>query len=339
MNYDIVRDKRILVTGGTGFVGSRVVPMLLRAGAKVTLLCRKSSHTENYPSSVRVLRTDLCKSQDFLPALCECDIFIHMAALLFGLGWQDYLKANCGAAQNLASMLRAAGDRGPKRVILVSSLAAAGPCDQNEGRSENQPCEPVSAYGWSKVLTENIFRGAAQDRLVILRPPIIYGSGDLGLLPVYRGLAKGIGAVPGVGRRFPVSILHVDDMAQAVFLACMDEAHGIYHLSDGDVWSMAEFYAAAAKALECKAHIFHLPLWLMGMTALASTGFAQLVRIILATNNRAPNWNLDKYREASQCGWVASNRRIVEELGFRPTQNLESGMAETIAGYKSFNLL
>ena len=174
---------------------------------------------------------------------------------------------------------------------------------------------------------------------MILRPPIIYGSGDLGLLPVYRGLAKGVGAVPGVGRRFPVSILHVDDMAQAVFLACMDEAHGIYHLSDGDVWSMAEFYAAAAKALECRAHIFHLPLWLMGMTALASTGFAQLVRIILATNNRAPNWNLDKYREASQCGWVASNRRIVEELGFRPTQNLESGMAETIAGYKSFNLL
>ena len=269
MDFDLVRNKRVLVTGGTGFVGSRVVPLLIRAGAQVTLLCRKTSHTENYPSSVRVLRTDLRTSQDFLPALCECDIFIHMAALLFGLGWQDYLRANCGAAENLASMLRAAGDRGPEKVILVSSLAAAGPCDSNEGRVETQPCEPVSAYGWSKVITENIFKAAAGDRLVILRPPIIYGSGDRGLLPVYRGLAKGVGAVPGLGRRFPVSILHVDDMAQAVFLACSDKAHGIYHLSDGDVWSMAEFYQAAASELGVRAHIFHLPLWFMGLTAFA----------------------------------------------------------------------
>ncbi len=339
MDFDLVRNKRVLVTGGTGFVGSRVVPLLIRAGAQVTLLCRKTSHTENYPSSVRVLRTDLRTSQDFLPALCECDIFIHMAALLFGLGWQDYLRANCGAAENLASMLRAAGDRGPEKVILVSSLAAAGPCDSNEGRVETQPCEPVSAYGWSKVITENIFKAAAGDRLVILRPPIIYGSGDRGLLPVYRGLAKGVGAVPGLGRRFPVSILHVDDMAQAVFLACSDKAHGIYHLSDGDVWSMAEFYQAAASELGVRAHIFHLPLWFMGLTAFASTAFARLLHASIAAGCRAPNWNLDKYRESCQCGWVASNKRICEELDFKPTRNLQSGMQEAIAGYKSFHLL
>lgn len=339
MNFDLVRNKRVLVTGGTGFVGSRVVPLLIRAGARVTLLCRQTSHTDNYPSSVQVLRTDLRKSQDFLPALCDCDIFIHMAALLFGLGWQDYLRANCGAAENLASMLRAAGDRGPKKVILVSSLAAAGPCDSNEGRTENQPCEPVSAYGWSKVISENIFRAAVQDRLVILRPPIIYGSGDRGLLPVFRGLAKGVGAVPGLRRRFPVSVLHVDDMAQAVFLACADNAHGVYHLSDGDVWSMAEFYQAAADELGVKARIFHLPLWLMGATALASTAFASLLHSSIAPGCRAPNWNLDKYREASQCGWVASSRRIREELDFRPTRDLKSGMQEAIAGYKSFHLI
>lgn len=338
-DFDLLRDKRVLVTGGTGFVGSRVVPMLLRAGAKVTLLCRPSSHAENYPDTVRVVRTDLARGEEILPEMRGCDIFIHMAALLFGLSWRDYLSANCEAAQHLANQLVKAGDDGPKKIILVSSLAAAGPCKSPEGRSEDETATPVSAYGWSKLLSENIFRAAAGDRLVVLRPPIIYGSGDTGLLPVYRGLKKGIGVVPGIGRSFPVSILHVDDMAQAVFLVCQEKARGIYHLSDGDVWAMADFYMAAALAMGRRAYMFHLPLWFMALSAGLSTFFAQALKSSIAMGRRAPNWNMDKYREAAAPGWVASNRRIVEELGFRPTRDLKSGMEETMEGYRSFNLL
>lgn len=339
MNTEHLRGRRVLLTGGTGFVGSRVVPMLLRAGARVTLLCRATSDTSRMPAEVRVIRADLMRGLGLDAALGDCDIFIHMAALLFGLGWQDYLRANCGAAQSIAAACGRLGDRGPSRVVLVSSLAGAGPCADLPGRREDEPCRPVSGYGWSKFLTENILRSALGDRLVVLRPPIIYGSGDRGMLPVYKGLAKGLGVTPGLGRRFPVSVLHVDDMAQAVALACLEKASGVYHLSDGHPVTMARFYRKAAEALGRKARVISLPLWIMGLTAALSTAAANLSRPFRIPGGRAPSWNLDKFRESSQEGWLACSERIERELGFVPAVSLEQGLAETIENDRALKLL
>ncbi|MDO5535941.1 MAG: NAD(P)-dependent oxidoreductase [Desulfovibrionaceae bacterium] len=339
MNTEHLRGKRVLLTGGTGFVGSRVVPLLVSAGAQVSILCRDSSRTDGLPDGVTVIRSDLLSGRGVEEALGQCDIFIHMAALLFGLGWQDYLSANCGAAQTLARALTSLGDRGPSRVVLISSLAGAGPCGSAPGRDEDRPQEPVSAYGWSKMVTENVLKAALGDRLVILRPPIIYGSGDLGMLPVYRGLARGVSAVPGLGRDFTVSVIHVDDVAQAVALACLEKASGVYHLDDGHPLPMADFYRAAAKALGRRAAVFHLPLWFMGLTAWLCTAAASAAAPFRRPGSRAPNWNMDKYREARQEGWVGTNRRISAELGFAPSRSLEDGMKETIEGNRRLKLL
>ncbi len=334
-----LRGRRVLLTGGTGFLGSRVVPLLLDAGAEVGVLCRDSSRTDRLPAGAAAHRVDLISGRGVEQALQGCDIFIHMAALLFGLGWRDYLEANCGAAQTLARALTSLGDAGPRRVVLVSSLAAAGPCADAAGRGEEGPFEPVSAYGWSKLLTENVLGAALGGRLVVVRPPIIYGSGDRGMLPVYQGLARGVGAVPGIGRDFPVSVAHVDDVARAVALAARDDAGGIYHLDDGHPLPLADFYRAASKAMGKRARILHLPLWLMGFTALCCTAFGTLAARFRAPGSRAPNWNLDKYRESSQEGWVANGARIRAELGFIPRVSLEEGMKETIEGNRRLKLL
>ncbi len=339
LNLDHVCGKRILVTGGTGFLGSRLVPLLADAGAEVTVFCRASSRTDKLPQGVHCIRGDLQTGQGLEEAVSHCDIVIHMAALLFGLKWQDYLEANCGCARALAKALQKAGSAGPERVVFVSSLACAGPCCELSGRKENNPGMPVSAYGWSKLLSENILSAALGSRLVIVRPPIIYGSGDKGLLPVYKGLAMGLAAVPGLSREFPVSVAHVDDVAQAVALCCRKEASGIYHLCDGHPLSMSSFYTAAAKAMNKKALILHLPLWFMGLTAFLCTAAATLVAPFRPRGSRVPNWNMDKYREARQCGWVGSNLRITEELGFCPARTLEDGMRETIEGSRRLGLL
>lgn len=339
MNTDYLRGKRVLLTGGTGFVGSRVVPLLVESGAQVSVLCRDSSRTDHLPGGVQAIRADLLSGRGVAEALAGCDVFIHMAALLFGLGWQDYLSANGGAAQTLAAALQSLGDEGPKKVVLVSSLAGAGSRASASGKQENEIQHPVSAYGWSKMITEKVFTSAVGDRLVILRPPIIYGSGDKGLLPVYKGLQRGVACVPGIGRDFMVSVIHVDDVAQAVVLACQDKALGVYHLCDGHPLPMADFYRAAADALGKRVRIFHLPLWFMGLTAWLCTAAASAAAPFRKPNSRAPNWNMDKYRESREPGWVGTNARITRELGFAPSRSLADGMKETIEGNRALKLL
>ena len=183
--------KKIVVTGGTGFVGRHLLPQLVAAGARVTCITRATSRRDHLPAGVEVVRADLRSGAGLEEALRGQDICIHMAALLFGLGWQDYLRANSEAARALATAWQRLDAQGqaPQRMVLVSSLAASGPCDTAAGRGDDAPGAPVSAYGWSKLMVEQILGRALGDRMVTLRPPIIYGSGDRGLLPVFQGAA------------------------------------------------------------------------------------------------------------------------------------------------------
>ena len=143
------------------------------------------------------------------------------------------------------------------------------------------------------------------------------------MLPVYKGLQKGLAVLPGLSGKFPVSAMHVRDVAQAIMLCCQNRASGVYHLNDGRVYSMKDIYLAASRAIGRKPHILRLPLWFMGLTAA----------------KRAPNWNIDKFREARQCGWTGSSARISSELGFEPSVDLDEGMSETMAGNHRMGLL
>ncbi|WP_298031243.1 NAD(P)-dependent oxidoreductase [uncultured Desulfovibrio sp.] len=339
--------KRVLVTGGTGFVGRHLLPRLLENGARVTCLTRAASRTEHLPGDVAVARADLGTGHGLAAALAGQDMIIHMAALLFGLGWQDYLRANAMAARVIVNTLaevdaagQGSGQGGPARFVLVSSLAASGPSNCPPGVADDVLPAPVSAYGWSKLLVEQILGRALGDRLVTLRPPIIYGSGDRGLLPVFKGAARGFAVSSGAFREFPVSAVHARDMAQAVLLCCGAAARGVYHVNDGGLYDMSRFCRIMGEALgRGKLRVLHLPLPLMAVTAgLASCGgmlWARLAREFTGRAPvRAPNWNLDKYREARQTGWLCDASRIRRELGYEPRVSLAEGMAEAVEGYR-----
>ena len=343
--------KKVLLTGGTGFVGRHLLPQLLAAGAEVTCLTRAVSRTGHLPQGVATAQADLTTGEGLEQALQGKDVVIHMAALLFGLGWQDYLRANALAARSMASVLTRLSAEGKLakdfRFVLVSSLAATGPSGIAPGVNDATPGAPVSAYGWSKMLTEQVLGRALGQSLVTLRPPIIYGSGDKGLLPVFKGVQKAATAVsPGAGREFYVSAMHAADTAQAVLCACKPQARGVYHLSDGETYTMSDFCRGMGAAMDKvlgrnprKVRMVRIPLPFMACTAGLSTAFALVADAIVNRFlghglRRAPAWNLDKYREARQAGWLCDNSRICAELGFAPRVNLEAGMTEAIEGYR-----
>ncbi|MBQ9537435.1 MAG: NAD(P)-dependent oxidoreductase [Desulfovibrionaceae bacterium] len=324
----------ILVSGATGFVGSHLLPLLQKTGANITCLVRKSSNISNLPNGVKWVTADLISGEGLNEAFLDQHIFIHLAALLFGLNWQDYLKANVKSAQNICAVIENLKDRGPKATILVSSLAAAGPCAIPPGLNETCKPAPVSAYGWSKLLVERTWQSSYQGRLVILRPGIIYGSGDRGLLPLFQGVKKGFAVSPGYGREFPVSIIHGTDMARAIIKVLEENAQGIYHVSDGQNYTMAQFCSTLGQILRPQgAHIFHIPLSIMHISA-ALTTLAYQIYARLIHQERGPNWNSDKYLEAKEAGWLLDASRLLS-LGYSPTYALEAGLKEAVSGYKA----
>lgn len=326
--------KKVFLTGATGFLGRHLLPQLLAAGAEVTCYARSASHPA--PVGASVIHGDFSDTHALATALRGQEIIIHMAALLFGSGWRDYLRDNVSAAEKLASASQTSCPGA--KIIFVSSLAAGGPCAQAPGLTESAIPAPVSAYGWSKLCCEKIF-ASARGKLVILRPPIIYGSGDKGLLPVFRGARAGLAVSPGL-RDFPISAIHAADAARAIILACGEKANGIYHLSDGNVYDMATFCQAMARALGRKSlRVIRMPLPVLGLTAAMSGIFGVLAKqfrhVVGMRPQTPPRWNMDKFLEARESGWLADSSRVTRELGFEARMDLERGMAEAVAGYRA----
>lgn len=329
-----ISGKNIFITGAPGFLGRHLLPRLLEAGANVRCLVR--SATAKLPDSVKIIHGD-CLDAEAIERCCQDqDIVIHMAGMLFGANWRDYFETNVKAARNMA--LAAHKSLSIKRVIFISSLAAAGPCGIEPGRNEREAPEPVSAYGWSKLMAENIFSSILGngEELVILRPPIIYGSGDKGLLPLFKSCGRGYGISPGL---FPVSIIHADDCARAIIAACWPKASGIYHLNDGRAHAMdnvCKQMGAAQGRHDVK--VLHFPKIVMGATAFLSeaawAAAAGACRALRLKEPKAPAWNMDKFRESAQKGWLADASRIERELGFEALTDIEMGMAEAVAGYR-----
>lgn len=331
------RPLKLALTGGTGFLGSHLLSAIKSQNIAATCLVRPQSEP---PEDVAVVSGDCLNEEAMTKLIRNQDVFVHMAALLFGSSWQDYFRANLRAARLIVKIIaNLAPEERPSRLIFISSLAAAGPCAVLPGKNETEEPEPVSAYGWSKLCCEQTLAAAPVDTLVSLRPPIIYGSGDKGLLPIFRSAARGIGVSPGAFRKFPVSVIHAADASAAILLACQAASSGVYHLSDGSPLDMDTFCQKAARACGANScHVFHPPLPVMAATAAASGLFyaaSTKIRALLGKKPPLPpHWNLDKYNESRQSGWLANAAKFSAATGFRPRTSLEAGLAETVKGYR-----
>src|SRR5512143_2862951 len=317
---------RVLVTGGTGFLGSHLVESLLEdPGCEVFALARDPSKPRWLEGidGVRFLAGDL-RNLPGLPAGLDC--VYHLAGLTKTLRPSEYYSVNRDGTANLLRALKGLGNR--PRFVHLSSLAAVGPSTAGRGVREDDPPLPVSIYGESKLAAEaEVLRCADRLSVVILRMAAIYGPRDEDFLEMFRWIRRGIR--PVLGSRKILSLIYVRDAVRACRKAGDPgrPSGEIFNIAHPRTCSWDEVGRIAASFLGKKPLPVRLPVWSAYLASLASEGVGRL----FGGGNTL--FNMSKARQMKPDAWLADVRKARRELGFEAVFSLEQGLGEAIAWY------
>lgn len=164
-----------VVFRGVGFIGTHLVRRLREQGVEKIVSVDIAEPDEPVPGVDYVLGD--VRSQIPLDIVdCEPSIY-DLAAVHRTLGHSDreYYETNVAGALNIAELAR---QTRANSIVFTSSIAVYGPSE--ELKSEGCEPRPISAYGWSKFLAENVYRQwsqAAERQLVVVRPAVVFGKG------------------------------------------------------------------------------------------------------------------------------------------------------------------
>jgi len=323
---------KIFVTGGTGFIGSHFIESLAdREDIKIFALIRDPNRLKWLEGlTVHLLPGDL-ENIPRLPA--DIDYVFHIAGSTKARKSADYYTVN---QEGTASLFRSLKDQGlsPSRVVVLSSLAAAGPCQDGCPVREDCDPRPVSPYGLSKLAGERAaldFRKEFPIALVRVGP--VFGPRDPDHLALLKFVRRGI--LPSFGiRARKISFCYVKDLAKALGLCMEREMAGgqILHVGDPQPYTYQEFLRAAGEVMEAKLRRITFPLPLVWFAALFSEWGAAL-------SNRPKIFDRQKVHELRQEAWVADTDHTRRLLGFEPDFTLREALEETIAWYRAHNRL
>lgn len=227
---------KILVTGATGKVGSRLAKRLAERSDHVRALVRDPAHAAGLLGErIELARGDLLDADSLATAVRGIDAIVHCAAFFRGATPEQAHAVNDLGTQHLANAARAAS---VKRFLFTSTGLVYGP---NGGRlaSEDDPCAPIAAYPVSKLAAERFLLGLEGLDVRVLRLPFVYGDGD----PHIEEVIPLMRSFPAAQR---MSICHHADVAQAVarLLDKPSPGHRIYNVVDDEAPDLATLFAA-----------------------------------------------------------------------------------------------
>ena len=279
---------KLAVTGGTGFVGSRLLEAAAAQGHSVRALTRR-------PMEPRTGVEWVGGALDQPAALGElaacCDAVIHVAGVISGRAAADFDRCN---VEGTKAVLDAAKAAGVPRFVHVSSIAAREP--------------KLSLYGASKAKSEELVAASGLP-FAIVRPPAVYGPGDKETLELFKMAKMGVILLPPEGR---LSLIHADDLARLLLaLARPDAPAGLtVEPDDGRPggWTHKQFAGALGAAVGRRGVSLSVPSGLLRLAARAD----RLVRGDRAklTADRAayfchPDWVVDPSRAPPAGLWQA----------------------------------
>jgi nucleoside-diphosphate-sugar epimerase len=214
----VLKDKleaKAIITGASGFVGSRLRDALLDAGADVIAIRRASSPEPKRGRSV-VADYDDRSGLEKLMRDEKPDFVFHVAGATKGVTYDDFQRANVMPTQHLFEALAEAHPE-VGRFLLVSSLAAYGPSTPDQPLDASSARRPIEHYGRSKAEAEELLEGAngGSPAWTVIRPAGVYGPGDGDYFNLFREASKGRNVFFGNRKRW-FSAVYVDDCVRAI---------------------------------------------------------------------------------------------------------------------------
>lgn len=329
--------QRILITGASGFIGGFMVEEALRRDFDVWAGIRRTSNTDYLGDErIHLFELDFSNRDKLRQQLSiykemngKWDYIIHCAGVTKCKNKEDFNLFNFIATRNLIETLEEL-EMVPSQFIYLSSLSVFGPLHEKSYSpiNENDTPKPNTAYGQSKIKTENYLRSLASFPYVIFRPTGVYGPRERDYYLMAKSIRQHMDFAAGLKRQ-DLTFVYVKDLVQAVFLAIRHNVTGkAYFVSDGQVYPSRTFSDLIQKELG-KKRVIHVkcPLFILKSISLLAEFAASLF-------GKSSTLNSDKYKIMKQRNWQCDITPLINDLGYHPEYPLERGVKETIDWYK-----
>lgn len=268
----------VLITGGTGFIGSRLALECLRRGHAVKVLGQENTPAESSNRKMvedrggEVLLRSVTERQGLPELLDGVDVVFHLAATQHEMNVPDqkFWDVNVSGTRNL---LDASVQAGVKRFVHGSTIGVYGVT--TGVIDENTLCVPDNIYGVTKLEGERIALGY-RDRIpvVVIRIPEVYGPGDRRLLKLFKAIGKNAFFVIGSGENLH-HLIYIDDLVEGLLQAAVhpDAANGLFLLAGKEAVTTNEMVSTIARQLGAREPKFCAPMlpFLAAATVLEKT--------------------------------------------------------------------
>ncbi|MEI6390329.1 MAG: NAD(P)-dependent oxidoreductase [Verrucomicrobiota bacterium] len=325
---------KILLTGASGFVGSHILDSLRERGLATTLLLRPTSNQrfiEPHLSGVELRPGSIDDLESLRQAMAGITHVIHCAGATKVRRISDFYSINQVGTRNVVEAVNAQQGR-VQRVVLISSLAAAGPAVPEKPAVEADSPRPVSQYGKSKLAGEREVQTHCCAEHVILRPPAVYGPRDAEFLRLFRAVKSHI--LPKPGGKQALSLVFAKDLAEAI-VTCLQHpaaAGKTYFVAAREIVTARIMASEIAAQMKVWTLPLPLPTAFLWPICLAQEAISRLT-------GKASVLSLQKFAELRAPGWVCDSARLERETGYACPTTLEAGVAQTLAWYRQHHWL
>lgn len=272
--------RRIVVTGGSGFVGRHVVAALLHAPRAhlLRLLVHRTPVPPEVAVGVELVRGDLGDPTS-LAACCEgADTVLHLASHI----GDDEAACEAVNARGTKALMAAAREAGARNLLYLSNAAVYGYAVHNGAREDHVRVAPATPVSRSRARAEKAVLEAGG---MVLRPLFVYGEGDERFIPVLMRAFMRLPFLPNGGRA-RLSVVAVDDLAAAIAaLAASGWApseSAAHHVTDGCPVTLREIAVILGRSLGVPVPKHSLPYglarWIVRLGARSAAGGTRWTR-------------------------------------------------------------